>query len=95
MLNSLKYITNVCLLSSAIFCGAAETAKEATGESPQILLEQSALKALFNQTMQDNPHYPRLLALYTQGSSELSEAVVDSIIIKKLTEKAGFDFMKT
>jgi len=86
MLKSLKYITSVCLLSSAIFCGAAETVKEATGESSQILLAQSGLKALFTQTMQDNPHYPRLLALYTQGSSELSEAIVDSIIIKKLTE---------
>lgn len=100
MSKSLKYITSACLLSSAILCGAAETAKETTQENPQALLEQVLKETTDNQdestsnhptiailksAMRDDPATLILMALEDHASGSLSRAVSNVAMLHKLT----------
>lgn len=97
MLNSLKYITSVCLLSSSIFCGAAETDKAVTKENPQILLAQALKKTdeqrtvsssatipFIRSVMQDDPSVFVLLGLENYVPGSLARTVSNVAMLQKL-----------
>ena len=99
MLKSLKYITSACLLSNAIFCGAAETARETMKSSPQALLAQ-ALKETedkeskataiqptiktINSVMHDDPAVLAFMQLEANAAGSLARAIANVAMLQKL-----------